>query len=90
MFVSVILDPGSADSAKALASVLVQHSFKRIQHGCWENSRMNEKDLPQLKKDLDSVTDFYDTLRLYQFPVNNCFAITELQEKKWKKCLLRG
>ena len=34
------------------------------------------------------VTDYYDTVRIYQFPIAGNFAITELRHKRWKRCLL--
>lgn len=89
MFVSVVLDPGSQDSAKALAMLLSQYGFVKIQRACWENTSITEKRVHTLKKDIDSVTDYYDTIRMYQYPVNALMAITELNKKKWRRCLLR-
>ena len=88
MFVSVVLDPGGMDSAKALAAILSRYSFKKIQRAVWECMTLNETQLSSLKREIDSVTDYYDTLRIYQFPVNNNFAITELRHKKWQRCVL--
>jgi CRISPR-associated protein Cas2 len=51
---------------------------------------MNEKKLGLLKKDIDRVTDYYDSVRLYQYPIDGMLVITELQKKKWKKCMLRS
>ncbi len=87
MFVSVVLDPGGIDSAKALANILAQYKFKKIQRACWENLQINEKELSNLKRDIDSVTDYYDTIRIYQFPINSNFAVTELRHKKWRRAL---
>lgn len=89
MFVSVILDPGGVDSARTLSAVLNQYGFKKIQRACWENPVVSEKKLLTLKKDIDRVTDFYDVVRIYQYPVEGMLAITELSKKKWKRCTLR-
>lgn len=86
MFVSIVVDPGSIDSARALVDLLVNLGFKKIQRSCWENAKVNEDDLSNLKKEIDRVTDYYDIIRLYQFPINGMFVITELKEKKWRKC----
>ena len=75
MFVSVVLDPGGMETAKSLATVMARFNFKKIQ-------------LTVLKREIDQITDYYDTLRIYQFPVNGNFAITELRHKKWRKCVL--
>ncbi len=89
MFVSVVLDPGGVDSSRALVSILSQYGFVKVQRACWEHTGLTEKRLHTLKKDLDSATDYYDTLRIYQYPVEGLLAITELQKKKWKRCILR-
>ena len=52
MFVSVVLDPGEVDSAKALATLLTQYGFTKIQRACWEHTAMTEKKLTLLKKSL--------------------------------------
>ena len=85
MFVSVVLDPGGIDSAKSIAEILARFNFKKIQQACRENMQLNEAQLTSLKREIDSVTDYYDTLRIYQFPVNSNFAVTELRHKQWKR-----
>ncbi len=89
MFVSVVLDPGGVDSSRAMVSILSQYGFLKVQRACWENPSLSEGQLIKLKKDIDRVTDFYDRIRMYQFPVNGLMAITELNKKKWKRCMLR-
>jgi len=90
MFVSVVLDPGGIDSARSLVSVLVHSGFKKIQRACWESMSVSEKDLASLKKEIDRVTDYYDTIRIYQFPLNGMFVITELKQKRWKRCQMKN
>ncbi len=90
MFVSVVLDPGSIDSARALVNILSQMGFKKVQRSCWESMKMNTADLTTLKREIDRVTDYYDGVRFYQFPINGMFMITELKEKKWRKCQFKG
>lgn len=88
MFVSVVLDPGGMETAKSLATVMARFNFKKIQRACWESMELNDAQLTVLKREIDQITDYYDTLRIYQFPVNGNFAITELRHKKWRKCVL--
>lgn len=88
MFVSVVLDPSGVESAKALATILARFSFRKVQRACWECASLNEPQLVVLKREMDSVTDYYDKVRLYQFPVSGAFAITELHHKKWRRCVL--
>ncbi|OJF76160.1 MAG: CRISPR-associated protein Cas2 [Treponema sp. CETP13] len=89
MFVSVILDPGSVESSRSLVAILMQYDFKKVQRACWEHTAITEKKLHTLKKDIDRVTDYYDTIRMYQYPVQGLMAVTELEKKRWKRCVLR-
>ncbi|MCQ2580194.1 MAG: CRISPR-associated endonuclease Cas2 [Treponemataceae bacterium] len=89
MFVSVILDPGSTESAQTLAKLLTFYGYTKKQRSCWEHTSVSEERLLALKKDIDRVTDYYDTLRIYQYPVQGVMAITELNKKKWRKMLMR-
>lgn len=89
MFVSVIVDPGSVESSRAVTSVLMQYGFRKVQRACWEHVSLPEKRLNLLKKDIDRVTDYYDSVRMYQYPVQGMLAVTEMSRKKWKRCILR-
>ena len=91
MFVSVILEPGGIDSARALVNILTLSGFKKVQRHCWESLDVKEDQLANLKKDIDRVTDYYDSVRLYQFPMDNgLFVITELKQKKWRKAQFKA
>lgn len=90
MFVSVMIEPSSLDSGKSLVDILTRYGFSKIQRSCWENMKVREDELTNLKKDLDRVTDYYDKLRIYQFPVKGLFVITEMKQKKWRKCQFSG
>lgn len=91
MFVSVILEPGGIDSARALVNILTLFGFKKVQRHCWESLDVKEDQLANLKKDIDRVTDYYDSVRLYQFPMDNgLFVITELKQKKWRKAQFKA
>lgn len=87
MFVSVVLDPGGMDSARTVSEILSRFGFKKVQRACWEIMRISEDSVSALKRELDKATDYYDTLRIYQFPLNGKFAVTELRQKKWKKAV---
>ena len=89
MFVSVIIDPGGEESAVHLSELLTFHGFERVQRACWESSTVNEKQLIDLKREIDRVTDYYDVIRMYQYPVKGLLAISTLAKKKWRKILIR-
>jgi len=89
MFVAVVCDMGSEDSRSALYNLLPQYGFERVQKACFECSTVSEKQLAALKRDIDKITDSYDTLRLYQFPVEGTLALTILKDNKWRRVVVR-
>ena len=89
MFVSIMIDPGGEESAVHLSELLTFHGFERVQRACWESSTVDEKQLIALKREIDRVTDYYDVIRMYQYPVKGLLAISTLAKKKWRKLLIR-
>ena len=89
MFVAVVCDMGSEDSRAALYNLLPQYGFERVQKACFESSSVSEKQLAALKRDIDKITDSYDTVRLYQYPVDGSLAITLLKDNKWRRIVVR-
>lgn len=89
MFVSVVLDPGGEESARQLAELLATYGFEKVQRACWESVSINDQTLLKLKQEIDQVTDYYDSVRLYQFPVDGLLAITLLMKKKWKRIVVK-
>ena len=90
MFVSIVLEPGSIDSARNIFNLLGHTGFKQIQKSCWEYASLSDADLTALKKEMDRYTDYYDNIRIYQFPLEGKFVITELKEKKWRRLVLNS
>lgn len=89
MFVSIACDMGSEDSRAALYNLLPQYGFEKVQKACFECSSMNEQRLVALKRDIDRLTDSYDTLRIYQYPIEGTLAITTLKGNKWRRIIIR-
>jgi hypothetical protein len=89
MFVSVMIDPGGEESAAHLSELLTFYGFERVQRACWESSTVSEKQLVTLKREIDRLTDYYDVIRIYQYPVEGVLAISSLAKKKWRKLLIR-
>lgn len=90
MFVSVLIEPGSLESGKSMIDILSKYGFQKIQRSCWESVKISEDEVTRLKVELDNVTDYYDKIRFYQYPVNSCFVISEMKQKKWRKCQFKG
>lgn len=90
MFVSVILDPESAETATELSQILTQFGFKKAQRACWEHTTLNDAQLAEVKRSIDRVTNYYDAVRIYQFPVDDgMFAVSEMKQKKWRRGLFK-
>ncbi len=89
MFVSVVLDLGNEDSLKAVTSLLFRYGFRQMQNNVFESTSVDDKRLSRLKVDLDRATDFYDSIRFYQYPVDGTVAITSLNEKRWRRVTIR-
>ncbi|HDQ14437.1 MAG TPA: CRISPR-associated protein Cas2 [Sediminispirochaeta sp.] len=89
MFVAVALDAGSEERFEEVGGVLEQYGFKKVQAGLWESPSIMEKYLSRLKRDIDRKTDFYDKLRIYQYPLEGTLIITSLKRKRWKRTKLK-
>ena len=90
MFVSVVCDLGGEDSRAAIYALLPQYGFEKVQRACFESARASDKQVAALKRDIDKVTDYYDTVRIYQYPVDGRLAISILKENRWKRIIVRG
>lgn len=90
MFVSVVLDPGSEERARELADLLAQYGFEKIQRGLWESGVVHSASLERLKHDIDRLTDAYDRIRIFQYPVEGTLVISSLKDKKWRRLVARS
>jgi CRISPR-associated protein Cas2 len=88
MFVAVACDLGSEDHQKRVHSSLAEYGFSKVHEGLYESLTINDNGLLRLKRELDRLTDSYDTLRFYQYPMENTLVISELKEKKWRKTVV--
>jgi CRISPR-associated protein Cas2 len=89
MFVSVVIDMGNPDGFKEVSDLLLQFGFERKAKSVFESLAVSEVDLVRLKRDIDRRTDFYDSVRMYQFPVEGTLAITVLNENRWRRLIIR-
>ncbi len=85
MFVAVTCECSSDDHKLTIFEALRQYGFKMVLKDVHESTSISEISLNRLKKDLDRVTDSFDVIRLYQFPIDGTLAITTLKEKKWRR-----
>ncbi len=88
MFVAVACDLGNAEHLGRVGGLLQQYGFRKMQEGLYESTGITADSLQRLKKELDGLTDSYDSLRFYQYPLEGTLVVTSLQEKKWRKLVL--
>ena len=89
MFVSIAVDPGSAERGQELSDLLAQYGYTRVQRFLWESTTVTEEDLSRLKRDLDYATDANDKLRLFQFPMEGTLVLSSLQNKLWRRLIAK-
>ena len=89
MFVAVVCELGSDDNRGEVHALLRQYGFEPVYAELFESVTIKESLLPRLKRDLDRVTDSYDRMRIYQYPLEGTLVITTLRNKKWRKSILR-
>jgi CRISPR-associated protein Cas2 len=89
MFVAVACEFASDDHRKAGYDLLAQYGFRKVLKDAFESTSLPESALGRLKKDLDRIADSYDSIRLYQYPVEGTLAITVLKEKKWRRLIVK-
>ena len=90
MFVAVACEFATDDHRKAGHDLLVRYGFRKVLRDAFESASVAETALSRLKKDLDRITDSYDSVRLYQYPVDGTLAITVLKEKKWRRLIVKA
>ncbi len=89
MFVAVSCELANKDHRDAVYHLFRQYGFKQIMTDVFESASVSEKILSRLKRDIDRVTDSYDSLRFYQYPLEDTLVITSYKEKKWRKLTIR-
>ena len=89
MFVSIVLVLGSEGRDEEIEDFLSMYGFTAVQKGLWESVSLLEKYLPRIKRDIDRRTDYYDKVRMYQYPMEGKLVITTLDHKRWKRVVVK-
>lgn len=88
MFVAVATELSSDDQQIAVDNMLTQYGFKKIHERLYESVTITDQTLLRLKRDIDHITDYYDSVRFYQYPMDDVLVITHLQNKKWRRTVV--
>ena len=79
-----------ASDKEDVYQLLTQYGFSSVHKDLYESVSIKPELLPRLKRDLDRRTDYYDKIKLYQYPMEGHFVVTALSEKKWRKIIMKG
>jgi CRISPR-associated protein Cas2 len=90
MFVMIVGEYSQDDHKTAVRELLKQYGLKEVISDVFESVSMKENTLARLKRDVDRVTDYYDTIRFYQYPLDDTLAVTSLTKKKWRRILVKA
>jgi CRISPR-associated endonuclease Cas2 len=85
MFLSISTDFVTDDSQIKVDKLLKEYGIKKIQHSLYESFEFPLTRLGNLKKELGDCLDMDDKLRMYQYPLENTFKISYIENRKWKR-----
>jgi len=85
MFIAISIDLVTDDSEIKLDKILKEYGIKEIQHNLYESFEFPLRNLGNLKRDMTECLDMDDKLRLYQFPLDDTFKISYIENRKWKR-----
>lgn len=90
MFVAIACELASDKHRQEVYALLTQYGFKNVHNDLFESVSIRPELLPRLKRDIDRRTDYYDKLKLYQYPLDGQFVVTALTDKKWRKVVMKA
>ncbi len=89
MFIGINLDLASTDSKNTVLRILNEYGIKKTHENLYESFDFPAISLGNLKRDLTGCVDMDDSIRLYQFPLEETFKISTLQDGKWKRLSIK-
>ncbi len=89
MFLAISLDLASPESENNVIKIINEYGIKKTQSNLFESFEFPSNKLGNFKRDITNCLDMYDRLRLYQFPLENSFKISYLENGKWKRLSIK-
>ena len=90
MFVAVACELLNEEHRTDVFGLLKQYGFSRVVNDVFESVSFRPELLPRLKRDIDRRTDYYDKVRMYQYPLEGVLVVTSLSDKKWRKTIMHS
>ncbi len=89
MFVAVIIEMSNEDHEIAVDKLLKIYGFTQNGKYVYESTSIGETTLTRLKREIDKVTDSYDLIHFYQYPMEDTLVATSLSKKRWHRRVIR-
>ncbi|MCK4798535.1 MAG: hypothetical protein KAT05_14230 [Spirochaetes bacterium] len=89
MFIAINLDLASPDSKKDVIKLINEYGIKNTQINLYESFDFPSKKLGTFKRDIIKYVDMDDRLRLYQYPLDDSFKISYLENGVWKRLSIK-
>jgi CRISPR-associated protein Cas2 len=89
MFVSVICEISNDDHKIAVKNLLLEYGFKQVFEYLFESTTLQSRELARLKRDIDRRTDSFDSIKIYQYPLDDLLVITTLRDKRWRRVIVK-
>ena len=89
MFISICFDLASTDSLNSVLKVFNEYGIKKTYSNLYESLEFPSKNLGNLKRDLTGCLDMDDRLKIYQYPLEESFKISFIENGKWKRLSLK-
>jgi CRISPR-associated protein Cas2 len=88
VFVAIACELVSEKHRSDVYDLLKQYGFTEVLKDVFESVSIKENLLSRLKRDIDRRTDFYDKIKMYQYPIDGVLVVTMLADKKWRKTVM--
>lgn len=89
VFVAIACELVSEKHKEDVYDLLRQYGFTAVCSNVYESVSIRAEVLSRLKRDLDRRTDYYDKIRMYQYPLEGVLVVTSLTDKKWRKTIMK-
>lgn len=89
VLVTVVSEFAQDDHRIAAHELFRLYGLKEVMANVFESVTITENTLARLKRDVDRVTDYYDTIRFYQYPLEETLVISSLSKKRWRRTLVK-
>lgn len=89
MFIAICIDLASSESQRELIKLINEYGIEKKQINLYESYNFPAKKLGTFKRDVLQSLDMDDRIRLYQYPLDEAFKISYIENRKWKRLSIK-